>query len=86
VLKLPYASLGDKRVKRRIADDDGWYGLATAQQLVQAAGRSVRSMTDVAATYILDADWPRFVRRNSRFIPTYFLQATREMPALEQPL
>jgi ATP-dependent DNA helicase DinG len=81
VLKLPFASLGDQRVRRRLADDAGWYGLTTAQQLVQAAGRSVRSMSDKASTYILDGEWPRFVRRNARFIPSYFLKATREMPA-----
>lgn len=85
IAKLPYASLGDKRVKRRLETDSWWYGLDTAQKIVQAAGRSVRSMTDSAATYILDKDWPRFVRRNSHFFPLYFLKATREMPEAIDP-
>jgi ATP-dependent DNA helicase DinG len=81
VLKLPYASLGDRRVKQRMEDDPGWYGLFTAQQLVQSLGRSVRSMNDRATSYILDATWPRFLQENRRFLPAYFLNALREFPA-----
>jgi ATP-dependent DNA helicase DinG len=81
VLKLPYASLGDRRVKQRMEDDRGWYGLITAQQLVQSLGRSVRSMSDVATSYILDATWPRFLQENRKFLPTYFINALRELPA-----
>jgi Rad3-related DNA helicase len=80
VLKLPFAFLGDKRVIKRKKEDPGWYSLHTAQQLVQAAGRSIRSHTDVAPTYILDAGWPRFLAAHRAFFPDYFLNACREQP------
>jgi ATP-dependent DNA helicase DinG len=50
IAKLPYASLGDKRVKRRMENDKSWYTLHTAQKLIQACGRSIRSDSDYATT------------------------------------
>jgi Rad3-related DNA helicase len=43
IAKLPFASLGDKRVKRRMKVDKDWYSLHTAQKFIQAVGRSIRS-------------------------------------------
>jgi Rad3-related DNA helicase len=80
VLKLPFAFLGDKRVIKRKKEDPDWYSLHTAQQLVQASGRSIRSHADVAPTYILDAGWPRFLAAHRAFFPDYFLDACREEP------
>src|SRR5262249_57912042 len=36
IAKLPFASLGDKRVKRRMEVDPDWYNLHTAQKFTQA--------------------------------------------------
>jgi ATP-dependent DNA helicase DinG len=77
IAKLPYPSLGDKRVKQRMVDDHGWYGLTTAQALIQACGRSVRNDHDHATTYILDAGWGFFIQRNRNFFPQYFRDALK---------
>lgn len=56
VLKAPYPSLGEKRMKH-IADKYGdIYRLMTLKKIVQGIGRSVRSEDDYATTYVLDAN------------------------------
>lgn len=75
--KVPYPSLGDKWVKRRMDLDDEWYGYMTSLMLVQALGRSVRSSRDKAVSYILDSDFSRFYHINKQFIPDYIKRAIR---------
>jgi ATP-dependent DNA helicase DinG len=82
IAKLPFASLSDKRVKRRIEVDPDWYTLHTAQKFIQACGRSIRSDKDYAVTYVLDKAFDNFYHRASRFLPEYILDAlrTQEVP------
>jgi len=54
VVKMPFASLGDKRIKVILDSYPDIYGLMALQKVVQGAGRSVRSKEDHAVTYILD--------------------------------
>jgi ATP-dependent DNA helicase DinG len=77
IAKLPFASLGDKRVKRRMEVDPDWYNLHTAQKFTQACGRSIRSDSDFAVTYILDQAFDAFYSRASQFFPQYILDALR---------
>jgi Rad3-related DNA helicase len=77
IAKLPFASLGDKRVKRRMELDKDWYNLHTAQKFIQAVGRSIRSDSDYATTYVLDAAFDGFYHRASQFFPEYILEALR---------
>lgn len=53
-IKVPYLSLGDKVVARRLQLDEEWYINSAVLQILQGVGRSVRSETDVAATFCLD--------------------------------
>ena len=70
--KVPYPYLGDKLVKKRMNRWQWWYPLQTAKTIVQSVGRSVRSDTDSAVTYILDSDWERFYSRNKALFPKGF--------------
>ena len=70
--KIPYPYLGDKLVKKRMYKWKWWYPLQTAKSLVQAVGRSIRSKTDFAVSYILDEDWLRFYSRNKNLFPQDF--------------
>ena len=72
ICKIPYPYLGDKLVRKRMHKWKWWYPLQTAMTVVQAYGRSVRSMDDWAVTYILDADWERFYNRNRSMLPDGF--------------
>lgn len=53
-IKVPYLSLGDKVVARRLQLDEEWYINNAVLQILQGVGRSVRSETDVASTFCLD--------------------------------
>ena len=75
--KVPYPYLGDKLVKKRMHKWRWWYPLQTAKTIVQSVGRSVRSDTDTAVTYILDADWDRFWSRNKDIFPKGFKETLK---------
>ncbi len=72
ICKIPYPYLGDKLVKKRMNKWKWWYSMQTAKKVVQATGRSVRSMDDHAVTYILDQDWDRFYSNNRNLFPKGF--------------
>lgn len=67
--KVPYPYLGDKLCKKRMKKWTWWYPKQTVKTIVQALGRSVRSMDDHAVSYILDEDWEVFYNRNAAMFP-----------------
>lgn len=73
--KVPYPYLGDPQVAARMERDRDWYDWRTCLAIVQAYGRSVRSAEDHAVTYLLDADFPNFLRRQRHRLPEWFLEA-----------
>jgi transposase-like protein len=79
IVKVPYANLGDRWINARYNRPDGkkFYSWLSALHLVQAYGRSVRSETDWAITYILDSGFRRFVDMNRNILPTWFLQSIK---------
>ncbi len=78
ICKLPYPYLGDPQIARRKALDPSWYDWRTCLTVVQAYGRSVRSADDFAVTYVLDADFGAFVKRQRGRLPAWFLEAVQE--------
>jgi len=73
--KIPYPSLQDKVIKRKLELDERWYGWITTVMFVQGLGRSVRSPTERAVTYILDSGFGFFYTKNKGFIPRYIKEA-----------
>lgn len=55
LLKAPFASLGDRRIKTIADSFPDIYQLVCLTKIVQGAGRSVRGPDDYATTYILDS-------------------------------
>ncbi len=47
----------------------------TCLKLVQSYGRSVRSETDYANTYILDAQFEKFYKQARKMLPLWFIDA-----------
>lgn len=84
VTKMPYPDLGDPWIEARRARDQRWYALETAKALVQAYGRSCRHAGDWGVTYVLDANFARFVQRYRVLLPEWFLEAA--VPALRASL
>jgi Rad3-related DNA helicase len=77
IVKLPFMFLGDKQVKRRMEIDQAWYRWKTALTLVQAAGRGVRHEKDFCTIYIMDSQFPYFLKQNFKIFPKYFIAAVK---------
>jgi ATP-dependent DNA helicase DinG len=75
--KIPYPSLSDKVVRRRMELSSDWYGWMTCLMFIQSLGRSVRSPKEKAVTYILDKGFGLFYHRYKKFIPNYIKEAIR---------
>ncbi|HET7340389.1 MAG TPA: helicase C-terminal domain-containing protein [Methylomirabilota bacterium] len=80
VTKLPYPDLGDPWTAARRQRDPRWYAVETAKALLQAYGRSCRHAEDHGVTYVLDAQFARFVQHYRVLLPEWFLDAAE--PAL----
>jgi Rad3-related DNA helicase len=77
VVKVPYPDLSERRTVVKLRRDSAWYDWQTALRLVQTYGRSVRSETDHAVTYVLDSNFMPFVDAHRDLFPAYFLQALK---------
>jgi ATP-dependent DNA helicase DinG len=64
--KVPYPSLGDNWIKRRMEISSNWYQRQTLKEIIQGSGRICRTPNDWGVTYILDASF------------TYLYNSTKE--------
>lgn len=78
ICKIPYPYLGDPQVAERKRLDPAWYDWRTCLTVVQAYGRSIRSAEDYAVTYVLDADFPTFLKRQKKRLPGWFVEAIQD--------
>ena len=82
ITKMPYPDLGDPWTAARQSRDPRWYALETAKALVQAYGRSCRHAEDHGVTYVLDAQFARFLQRYRPLLPEWLLDAAH--PAMRE--
>ena len=75
ICKVPFPFLGDKYVKTKMERIPTWYSWETCKTIVQASGRSVRSVDDHAWTYILDGNFENFYRQNKKLFPHWWSDA-----------
>jgi ATP-dependent DNA helicase DinG len=76
ICKVPYPSFADNpQLKKRMDISNEYYMFLTAMKLVQSIGRSVRSETDWAKTYVLDSDFKSFCARSKGILPNWFLKS-----------
>lgn len=54
IVKAPYASLSDSRIKHIVKHNKSFYSACTIQTIVQAIGRGIRNPSDYAYTFVLD--------------------------------
>ena len=83
LLKVPFADIGDKRVKKRI--DLGyrqWYENQAMLESIQAYGRAIRAEDDKARFYVIDGSFISLVQSTWQFIPDWFKEA---LPASMKP-
>lgn len=80
VAKVPFPSLGDRRIsaRMRLPGGQSWYSVQTVRKIVQMTGRGVRSAEDYAVSYILDAQFSRNVYAKSKgLFPGWWREALR---------
>lgn len=76
ICKVPYPNcFDDVQLARRVEVDRRYYTWLTALKLIQAYGRSIRSIDDTADTYILDESIDKFLQDAKSMIPTWFTEA-----------
>jgi len=73
IVKLPFLSLGSKRIKKLFELDKEWYENKMLNAVVQAAGRATRSKDDHSITYILDGNFINVVKRVKSKLPKHFI-------------
>lgn len=79
ICKVPYPNcFDDEQLARRVEVDRKYYLWLTALKIVQAYGRSVRSIDDHADTYILDESIHKFLKDTRKMIPSWFSEALVE--------
>ena len=72
IVKLPYPSLGDKRIKTLAKEDPDWYQSKMYTKIIQMCGRGSRNINDTCATFILDGNFIRVTKQNWNKIPEWF--------------
>jgi len=75
LVKIPYPSIADKQIKRRMEIDPEWYTWKTCFTIVQSVGRGTRHDKDHCKIYLLDSSFRWFIEKNSRYFPQHFLNA-----------
>lgn len=65
------------QVKARASQDGTWYRWLAYTKLLQGMGRSIRSETDTAITYLLDQDFINELRRKDSMIPKWVAEAVQ---------
>lgn len=76
ICKMPYPNfVDDPQLSARMKLSQGYYDLLTCLKLVQSYGRSIRSETDYAETYILDSDFERLISKCGYLLPDWFKEA-----------
>lgn len=64
LLRIPFPSIGDMRIKVKKQLDPAWYIYETKKPIIQSVGRGMRSVDDWCDFYVLDSGFERFVERN----------------------
>jgi len=72
ICKIPYLNLGDNWTKERMSIDPEWYTTMACVHLIQMTGRSIRSETDYAETYILDKDFLKLAHQSVNIFPKWW--------------
>ena len=71
VMKIPYLSMGDKYVNKKMRMFKGWYNSVAATNLIQGIGRGNRFDKDKCDIYILDKCFDRLYKLTKSQFPDY---------------
>jgi len=79
LFKVPFLDISDKRVAARLKKHNwSWYYNETLKTTIQSYGRAVRSPTDKARYYVIDASFIDLIRRCKRDVPAWIKEVLPE--------
>jgi len=73
IAKVPYPSLSDKFIAKKLEVSPAWYRNKTIIEILQATGRTVRHENDWCKTYILDGALADLIHNNRKAFPIEFM-------------
>lgn len=73
-VKMPFGSLADKRVQKKMEISNTWYVSEMFRSFVQACGRSTRSEEDWSITYVLDTSFYKWIYQYRSWFSKQFLK------------
>lgn len=76
--KVPFMSLGDELVKRKMHIYPNWYNWVTMSQIEQGLGRGIRNNNDWCETLLIDENFESFFKRYSP--PKYIQDRLETLP------
>lgn len=74
IVKLPFLSLGDRRVNKKSQVNQQWYVIEMLRTFIQMCGRSTRHKEDYCVTYVLDSSFAYYITNNAKFFTKSFLK------------
>lgn len=82
IAKIPYLSLGDEKIKRRMEAYPNWYVWEALKRVIQGCGRICRDPEDFGETLIWDTNFERLYRdaKGMGLVPAYFSDAVKILP------
>lgn len=75
ICKVPYLNIKDTWVEKRMNDNYDWYINNVVETILQMTGRSIRSETDYAKSYILDQSFEQFMYFNENRFPKWWIKS-----------
>ena len=74
IVKAPFLPIGDPWISLHKERSERWYKAQTIIELMQMAGRVVRSKEDYGVTYIIDRNAWNLLEQNRNLLPSWFVQ------------
>lgn len=84
--KVPFPDSRSKVLQARQERDPDFFAYVTAQNLVQMAGRGMRSADDWCETIVIDDNWQWFSTKYKSFMPQWFREAWQKSVNVPPPL
>ena len=79
LFKVPFLDINDKRVAARLEKHNwSWYYNEALKTTIQSYGRAVRSPTDKARYYVIDASFIDLIRRCKKDVPAWIKEVLPE--------
>jgi Rad3-related DNA helicase len=75
IIRVPYPGMEDPFVSRMSKKDFQWYNYQSLIAFGQMTGRINRGPDDFGVTYLLDSRFPAYLRKNSKLLPKWLLDA-----------